>query len=391
MSLIFKKIYDFYDNIPQNFQRFMRRSLNIPDIEDGTKIEAFPKKFDVRGRVIEGKLDGNDVILKYSKYLSLPNSPSSFAYSDNYTDAMRFYSFMDAVKEKLRKLAKKKGDHSFSEEKDQQCQYALLQGLKNIVPIIGVTKVHYPNVHEENIAEILPKVPGHTLLDCIINKFPPYDTPLGLPRNEFIATDLLLQLANVRFLLHTCGYVYGDLHKGNIMITSNDLSFVIKLIDWDRLTKIKHQADTDNDRCYFKDVLFPILLGQQCLNSKGLDHPIVPKEDSDRTQIKDFFRKYRRRFKSTNLYAPETLNALMKILKNIFLPNNDEKKLTMENIVARLRALRNDLKASYRDGEREEMADELEMTEDEEQSVSASVRSEDCKSEERDDETQNAQ
>ncbi|MDR0740722.1 MAG: hypothetical protein LBF34_03365 [Puniceicoccales bacterium] len=162
-KLILKKTYDFFDGVPKKLRYFTKNFLNFPDFQDGVEIITSPGWLDNRGHVTEGQIGNIKVVLKRSKDWDDPN------------EREMFYKFMDTAKEKLMELATIVNDYTLSEEekklRTQKIQNQLI-GLGNIVSIVGITQIQRPDTTSpekciDETIEILPKVNGHTLYDCI--------------------------------------------------------------------------------------------------------------------------------------------------------------------------------------------------------------------------------
>jgi hypothetical protein len=330
-KLIFKKTYDFFDEVPRKLRYFMINSLNFPNFRDGAEIITLPGWLDRRGHVTEGRIGNTKVILKRSKS----------GYSNDPNEREMFYKFMDAAKEKLKELAAIAKDHTLSkEEKKLRTQQIRRQltGLGDIVPIVGTTQIQRPDESSpgkfvNETIEISPKVNGHTLYDCIEKKLPPYDTPQGIPRNQNIAIKLLLQLTHANFTLHSCGYRRNDSNNSNIMIAQNGHSFTLTCIDWESLSQAKQPSDLSKDIRGMIAMFRQILLGKQYISNK--DFSRFPQQESD---IKKCLKKHFRLLRKAKIYSPQTIDTIMKLLKDMLL-KNDEKEPDLEMIILKLEAL----------------------------------------------------
>jgi tRNA A-37 threonylcarbamoyl transferase component Bud32 len=320
-----RKTYDFFEGVPENFRSFLEKSLNLPDFKNGTKIITSQKLLDHRGHVTEGRLGDRNIVLKRSQ------SPS-----EEQNDRKPFYAFMDAVKEKLNELAGiEKGDTLSDEEKKSYLKPLL--GLGNIVPIVAIAKVHRFDQQMNETIEILPQIMGHTLRECVERNFPPYDTPLGLPRNQDIAFDLLLQLTSACLALHTCGYTHNDIGPKNIIISDHGSLTALKLIDWENLKKIEEFSDIARDIHRLSITFSFVLLGEQFQNSfrKALRKAY---KNNNRLPLKNLYEKYLRFLKKTKLYSKKTSISLAKLLTDMLSPK-EENHLDLETVMIRLEAL----------------------------------------------------
>jgi serine/threonine protein kinase len=246
---------------------------------------------------------------------------------------------MDAAKGKLRELAAIANGHTLSEEekklRTQRIRRQLI-GLGNIVPIVGITQIQRQDEsgnHVDETIEILPKVNGRTLYDCIERKLLYYDTLQGLPRNQNIAIKLLLQFTQAILSLHSCGYIHGDIGRTNIMIVPNNSSLTLKLIDWGILEQTEQPSCFSVNICRMLAIFFPILLGQQHTLDKHF--PEFPEQEAD---IKKCLMKHFRLLRKAKIYSPKTVNTIMKLLEDILL-KNDENKPDLEMIISKLEAL----------------------------------------------------
>jgi serine/threonine protein kinase len=335
--LIFEKTYDFFDGVPKKFHGFIKKSLKLSNLKNGAKIITSPRLIDSRGHVTEGRIGNIKVVLKRSK----DDTPQN--------ERENFYAFMDVVKQKLRKLAAIENDDTLSDEdKKSRSQYirSQLTGLSNIVPIIGIAKFRQqdessPETFIDETVEILPKVNGYTLRDCIKKKLPPYDTPRGAPRNQKIAINLLLQLASAYFTLHSCGYVHNDLNRKNIMISRNNLTFALKLIDWGSLmdhpsSKDKKSPDFTSYIYDFNRLFLWILFGQ-LLETKISDLLEKHQKNLDEHQAEIFQIECQNSFIQTGIYSPKVARELAQLISEMLYNNSNIPSL--ETILLRLKAL----------------------------------------------------
>ncbi|MDR0417890.1 MAG: hypothetical protein LBH08_00435 [Puniceicoccales bacterium] len=247
---------------------------------------------------------------------------------------------MDGVKQKLRELAAIESDGTFSEEeKKSRIQHIRnqLAGLSNIVPIIGIAQVqHQDKSHPENTisetVEILPKINGHTLGECIEKKLPPYNTYLGSPKSQDIALDLSLQLAKITMILHSCSYINTDSNPNNIMVIPNDSSFTLKLIDWESLVKNDSPNDFIKTTNTLGIILYFILPGKQCTLAYRL-HP-----HNSAINKKNYIRRCYNNLKKAKIYSPEAIATIIQFYRDI-LTEDKEKSSTVEAIIPKLEAL----------------------------------------------------
>jgi hypothetical protein len=311
-TLTFEKTYDFFAEVPEKLHHFMKNSLKFHDFRDGAKIITLPVWLDSRGHVTEGRIGRGKVILKRPKFSNDPN------------EREKFYGLMDAAKEKLRELATIADDPTLSEKEKklhtQRIRNQLI-GFSSIVPIIGIARFQRPDESSpekfvDEVIEILPKVNGYTLYDCINKKLPPYDTPTGIPRDQNIAIKLMIQFAQAVFALHSCGYVRSDCNLENMMIAQNGRLSTIKLIDWEGCNP-KEQIQRDIV-AHTKGMFVKILLGRQCLVKEDLD----VKEN----QIDDRTIGY---LKETGIYSPKTIETVRQI----------ENSSNIETIIFKLKKL----------------------------------------------------
>jgi hypothetical protein len=347
-TLTFEKTYDFFAGVPEKLHHFMEFSLNFQNFPDEAEIITLPGWLDSRSHVTEGRIGNAKVILKRSKYSNDPKEREIF------------YKFMDAAKEKLRKLAAIADDPTLSEgEKNLRTQRIRNQliGLSSIVPIIGIARFQRPDESSpekfvDEIIEILPNVNGHTLYDCINKKLPPYDTPTGIPRNQNIALSLMIQFAKAVFALHSCGYVRNDYNLKNVMIARRGPSFSIKLIDWESLRQREPTLHLINDAYDICKVFPSILLGNQFPHKKYRS-PLTTLLDPDSNSTiekENALKGIENCFRMAKIYSPMAICATMKFFKKIFSPKNESKPDTEEAILALEKQLILDLKKLLTDG-----------------------------------------
>jgi tRNA A-37 threonylcarbamoyl transferase component Bud32 len=327
-TLIFRKTYDFFEGVSENFRSFLEKSLNFSDFPDGAEIITTQKLLDPRGHVTEGRLGSRKIVLKRSK------APSDAEQNDR----QFFYAFMDALKEKLNECAAIENDQPFFDEEKNLSPRPLL-GLGNITPIVGISKIFSTRSRPREIIEVLPKIRGHTLHECVERKFPPYDTPLGSPRNQGIAIDLLSQLTRAHLTLHTCGYIYKDSNPKNIMISDHGSFFALKLIDWGSLEKIKDPSNVINDKYKLTRVFISILLGK----------PYSPRQYLPK-YLKNFFKNFetlranvfRKKclhlLNKAGIYSKKVATALAELLFDMIFPKG-KNTLDLEIVLSRLEQL----------------------------------------------------
>jgi serine/threonine protein kinase len=346
-TLTLEKTYDFFAEVPEKLHDFMKNSLKFHDFRDGAKIITLPVWLDHRGHVTEGRIGKSKVILKRSKFSNNPN------------ERKNFYKFMDAAKKKLRELAAIADDPTLSEKEKklhtQRIRNQLI-GFSNIVPIIGIARFQQPDESSpekfvDEVIEILPKVNGYTLYDCINKKLPPYDTPTGIPRDQNIAISLMIQFAQAVFALHSCGYAHGDLKFRNIMISRKGPSFSIKPVDWDKLSQSKQSSSFMEDTRDICEVFFSILLGNQ-FSSEEHELPITTLLDpfSSTIQKENALKDIKNHLKMAKIYSPRAIGPIIKFFKNISIPKDENEPDTEEAILTLEKQLISDLKKLLTDG-----------------------------------------